>query len=125
MTIYSLYCCLMGSILSTLAFVALNRARLYTDFSPVFQVFLSRSEEHTSELQSRPHLVCRPLLEKKNHSARKSPLSICVTYPRVSTSVQNMALSAYPLRLFSSTRSATYASTRASFVLNLHPAVPD
>src|SRR2546422_2874343 len=29
---------------------------------------LSRSEEHTSELQSRLHLVCRLLLEKKNHS---------------------------------------------------------
>src|SRR5436305_2696512 len=27
-----------------------------------------RSEEHTSELQSRPHLVCRLLLEKKNCS---------------------------------------------------------
>src|SRR5690625_6301477 len=27
---------------------------------------LSRSEEHTSELQSRGHLVCRHLLEKKN-----------------------------------------------------------
>src|SRR3989442_9816962 len=26
---------------------------------------LGRSEEHTSELQSRPHLVCRLLLEKK------------------------------------------------------------
>src|SRR5690554_2650090 len=26
---------------------------------------LARSEEHTSELQSRPHLVCRLLLEKK------------------------------------------------------------
>src|SRR5690554_7325757 len=26
---------------------------------------LNRSEEHTSELQSRPHLVCRLLLEKK------------------------------------------------------------
>src|SRR3989442_3150208 len=26
----------------------------------------SRSEEHTSELQSRPHLVCRLLLGKKN-----------------------------------------------------------
>src|SRR5690554_7526025 len=26
---------------------------------------LLRSEEHTSELQSRPHLVCRLLLEKK------------------------------------------------------------
>src|SRR5690554_1529461 len=27
--------------------------------------FAVRSEEHTSELQSRPHLVCRLLLEKK------------------------------------------------------------
>src|SRR5437870_8232786 len=27
---------------------------------------LARSEEHTSELQSRGHLVCRLLLEKKN-----------------------------------------------------------
>src|SRR5690625_5867416 len=30
---------------------------------------LMRSEEHTSELQSRGHLVCRLLLEKKNHDA--------------------------------------------------------
>src|SRR3989442_15719534 len=29
---------------------------------------LLRSEEHTSELQSRPHLVCRLLLEKKKMS---------------------------------------------------------
>src|SRR3989442_6827325 len=30
----------------------------------------NRSEEHTSELQSRPHLVCRLLLEKKKqHTA--------------------------------------------------------
>src|SRR5436305_8245203 len=28
----------------------------------------ARSEEHTSELQSRPHLVCRLLLEKKKTS---------------------------------------------------------
>src|SRR3989442_4385184 len=28
-----------------------------------------RSEEHTSELQSRPHLVCRLLLEKKKTNA--------------------------------------------------------
>src|SRR2546422_8621947 len=28
----------------------------------------ARSEEHTSELQSRLHLVCRLLLEKKKHS---------------------------------------------------------
>src|SRR5690554_4523423 len=32
------------------------------------KLFRERSEEHTSELQSRPHLVCRLLLEKKNTS---------------------------------------------------------
>src|SRR5690625_6383848 len=31
-----------------------------------------RSEEHTSELQSRGHLVCRLLLEKKKQQIRKS-----------------------------------------------------
>src|SRR3712207_6929752 len=30
-----------------------------------------RSEEHTSELQSRQYLVCRLLLEKKNHENAK------------------------------------------------------
>src|SRR4249920_4223461 len=30
-----------------------------------------RSEEHTSELQSRPHLVCRLLLEKKKKNRSK------------------------------------------------------
>src|SRR3989449_6969845 len=32
-----------------------------------------RSEEHTSELQSRLHLVCRLLLEKKNLALRYDP----------------------------------------------------
>src|SRR5436305_384815 len=36
-----------------------------------------RSEEHTSELQSRPHLVCRLLLEKK----KKRHSSSTHTYP--------------------------------------------
>src|SRR5437899_9144184 len=31
------------------------------------RLFLERSEEHTSELQSLRHLVCRLLLEKKNN----------------------------------------------------------
>src|SRR3712207_8221596 len=31
-----------------------------------------RSEEHTSELQSRQYLVCRPLLEKKQTWSRSS-----------------------------------------------------
>src|SRR5687768_17658555 len=36
-----------------------------------------RSEEHTSELQSRLHLVCRLLLEKKK--TKKNPLNTCRT----------------------------------------------
>src|SRR5690554_7179282 len=35
------------------------------DDGPQAQPVGQRSEEHTSELQSRPHLVCRLLLEKK------------------------------------------------------------
>src|SRR5690554_7124999 len=38
----------------------------YFDFMYRAAEALIRSEEHTSELQSRPHLVCRLLLEKKN-----------------------------------------------------------
>src|SRR2546422_2948191 len=34
---------------------------------------VSRSEEHTSELQSRLHLVCRLLLEKKKNTAATIP----------------------------------------------------
>src|SRR3989442_15221274 len=42
--------------------------RNHDDFrhgDPLGEAVLIRSEEHTSELQSRPHLVCRLLLEKK------------------------------------------------------------
>src|SRR5438874_5145938 len=35
------------------------------DLLPEPEFFLSRSEEHTSELQSRRDIVCRLLLEKK------------------------------------------------------------
>src|SRR5439155_4228091 len=35
----------------------------------------ARSEEHTSELQSRGHLVCRLLLEKKNELHNKSKIT--------------------------------------------------
>src|SRR3712207_7389783 len=35
-------------------------------------LFRLRSEEHTSELQSRQYLVCRLLLEKKNQSPERT-----------------------------------------------------
>src|SRR3712207_7043180 len=38
-----------------------------------------RSEEHTSELQSRQYLVCRLLLEKK----KKTNYFICTTFQRL------------------------------------------
>src|SRR3712207_8149826 len=41
---------------------------LVVDDEPNIRELLSRSEEHTSELQSRQYLVCRLLLEKKKQS---------------------------------------------------------
>src|SRR3712207_7778461 len=41
------------------------RTRLIISIA-AFAVVFGRSEEHTSELQSRQYLVCRLLLEKKN-----------------------------------------------------------
>src|SRR2546429_2117422 len=45
-------------------------------------VFGGRSEEHTSELQSRLHLVCRLLLEKKKNStnSRRRHSTTCRSY---------------------------------------------
>src|SRR5262245_64665178 len=38
-----------------------------TDLDPITCATTARSEEHTSELQSLRHVVCRLLLEKKNY----------------------------------------------------------
>src|SRR3712207_7921601 len=42
--------------------------------SPLLPQEIGRSEEHTSELQSRQYLVCRLLLEKKNQTLFQSLL---------------------------------------------------
>src|SRR2546422_5233263 len=42
------------------------------DVTPGRQQGLARSEEHTSELQSRLHLVCRLLLEKKKNTTSQA-----------------------------------------------------
>src|SRR5215203_6295458 len=47
-----------------------NPARSATALDP-FLPQLARSEEHTSELQSRQYLVCRLLLEKKKKKKQK------------------------------------------------------
>src|SRR5690554_7218892 len=42
-----------------------SELKKYEEESGIKPAPFGRSEEHTSELQSRPHLVCRLLLEKK------------------------------------------------------------
>src|SRR5690625_6619270 len=41
----------------------------------------TRSEEHTSELQSRGHLVCRLLPEKKKHTTRRIVRTLASHFP--------------------------------------------
>src|SRR5687768_17961434 len=46
--------------------IAIRDGQVERDVKQQPHAHASRSEEHTSELQSRLHLVCRLLLEKKN-----------------------------------------------------------
>src|SRR3989442_3566521 len=62
---------------------------------------VERSEEHTSELQSRPHLVCRLLLEKKK---------ICKTTISLSTLIESPLLAPTPQRIQPSHLSQTWHS---------------
>src|SRR5438552_7841268 len=50
-------------ILLSCCYAFQHSLKKYPEFRKKWHV---RSEEHTSEVQSRPHLVCRLLLEKKN-----------------------------------------------------------
>src|SRR5438876_9221737 len=54
----------MGTVFKA-SHVALDEIRALKLMDPQFA--RDRSEEHTSELQSPVHIVCRLLLEKKNH----------------------------------------------------------
>src|SRR5258708_13811546 len=56
------------------AWIALAAAAFY-GLHPANAETVNRSEEHTSELQSPDHLVCRLLLEKKNSTASTSTAS--------------------------------------------------
>src|SRR5690625_1759923 len=88
-----------------------------------------RSEEHTSELQSRGHLVCRLLLEKKKKTKITHEDITKVsdqdrehhdTAPSVSTAPLRFPI--YPTVLFSSSLPAT--ATPEIYTLSLHDALP-
>src|SRR3712207_7504199 len=57
----------LGRHLGSGALPGVRRDRVSHDHLPVFPTLRRRSEEHTSELQSRQYLVCRLLLEKKKN----------------------------------------------------------
>src|SRR2546429_6525160 len=70
--------CMLGTFLTRSGVVSSVHAFAQSNIGPWFVAFMgitlavclgaylkNRSEEHTSELQSRLHLVCRLLLEKK------------------------------------------------------------
>src|SRR5690625_6432950 len=71
------YNCPIANIATTYHEICKNEKNMYNDIFPESDVVSTsritagdhcckwRSEEHTSELQSRGHLVCRLLLEKK------------------------------------------------------------
>src|SRR5690348_17568064 len=53
---------------------AMLRLGLDGPLAPMLRLTQHRSEEHTSELQSPVHLVCRLLLEKKKKKKKKKKL---------------------------------------------------
>src|SRR5215510_1320424 len=87
----------------------------------------ARSEEHTSELQSRGHLVCRLLLEKKKNSGevgahaehnleRDRPLDhVALVAPRFAPGLLVVALVVF---FFNDT------ATTEIYTLSLHDALP-
>src|SRR5205809_3885664 len=68
------YTTLFRSILHHCGDFRIVEAELDQDFPRV------RSEEHTSELQSRLHLVCRLLLEKKKKTDQNTNMKHKLTY---------------------------------------------
>src|SRR3712207_7050663 len=61
-----------------------QRRKIFWDEENRIRAIMDRSEEHTSELQSRQYLVCRLLLEKKNISS--------LSYTALLTSVPSISL---------------------------------
>src|SRR5258708_26608227 len=57
-----------------------SRARTTNTAPNCSSASLPRSEEHTSELQSPDHLVCRLLLEKKKNKKKQTIVEIYTSY---------------------------------------------
>src|SRR5947209_17300812 len=65
-----------------------QRDGLYLQNFGQFEERLARSEEHTSELQSRQYLVCRLLLEKKKKNKNKNMSTILKSQSKATPSAR-------------------------------------
>src|SRR5207253_6604670 len=63
------FAAMMAGLLATTSVFTNGHVAMWTILSVGLFNSIMRSEEHTSELQSRGHLVCRLLLEKKKQTA--------------------------------------------------------
>src|SRR5215475_10979572 len=85
--------------------------------------FRFRSEEHTSELQSRENLVCRLLLEKKKNTALMMALpSPNTSYSSLSSAI-DLLCSSFVYKL-SSFFFFNDTATTEIYTLSLHDALP-
>src|SRR5690625_633950 len=82
---------------------------------------LERSEEHTSELQSRGHLVCRLLLEKKKEKHQKKMLNYVRDRHTCALTLLRSCHCSCLSSLFSSFISTTSSDI---YTLSLHDALP-
>src|SRR5258707_10225768 len=66
--------------------VAIQNLPLLSSAIPTICLRKTRSEEHTSELQSRQYLVCRLLLEKKKKNTKQRFIQrTYLSHPRINT----------------------------------------
>src|SRR5205809_4734820 len=76
----------LGAVLPNLSFAADAHYHHLADD-------IIRSEEHTSELQSRLHLVCRLLLEKKKNNTESIAKTKCTTHSSVLSILSHLSSS--------------------------------
>src|SRR2546422_6396108 len=86
-----------------------------------FAVYFQRSEEHTSELQSRLHLVCRLLLEKKKYKSERRPTR--QIRPDALPAIADAIISLLPEAVAVSSTEPLVKQAVVSLCLRLHEAV--
>src|SRR5258708_17910196 len=87
---------------------------------PRYRLRELRSEEHTSELQSPDHLVCRLLLEKKRPHLSRPPSATSWRRGYGIRRPMALLLRSYSCSASSHPRALLHASTSSSFPLGTH-----